>query len=389
MHKHRVKAFLFALLLASPAAAQRVPQYTLQQEMRIDGHEADLVPIGWLGVARNGTIALTQGQDHAIKFFNASGQPTGSFGREGSGPGEFKAFARRAGWIGDTIWVFDGQLNRLTFVSPERKLARTLFPFAAARPKPADSTRLPAFPFIFPWAVYPDGTILVDAQPGAKMPAGYDGWLHVLVRVSSNGVIERLIARLPISNTYTFDYAGEKGPVRTSIPIPFDPAPFYEIAPDGSRIATLTTALTGPEANTFRLTMLTPTGSTVFSRQYPFKGVPLPRNAVDSVINARLARAQATEVKRALEGEVRKRAPSFYPPVSGLFVGSDGRTWIGLRETPEGRPWLVVDGKGEPVANVLAPREVTLRVANATHVWALQRDEFDVQSVIRYRIAPR
>ena len=88
-----------------------LPTFRIEQELRIDGHLATLVSIRWMGVAGDGTIAVLQGQDSGVRFFDSSGNDLGLVGRKGEGPGEFQ-WPAQAGWIGDTLWVNDFMLKR-------------------------------------------------------------------------------------------------------------------------------------------------------------------------------------------------------------------------------------------------------------------------------------
>ena len=68
------------------------------------------------------------------------------------------------------------------------------------------------------------------------------------------------------------------------------------------------------------------------------------------------------------------------------MVGMDDRVWVGMRRRPEGKRWLVLSRNGDPVGEVLLPPNLTLQVADSEHIWCTQRDEFDVQSLVRFRL---
>jgi hypothetical protein len=52
----------------------------------------------------------------------------------------------------------------------------------------------------------------------------------------------------------------------------------------------------------------------------------------------------------------------------------------------EGTRWRVLSPYGEPQGEVLLPPRVRLRSAGADYLLATERDEFDVESIVRYRI---
>jgi len=57
-------------------------------------------------------------------------------------------------------------------------------------------------------------------------------------------------------------------------------------------------------------------------------------------------------------------------------------------------PWLthralslVLDEAGEPLGTVLLPANVAIVQSSRSHVWAVERDEYGLASVVRYRMS--
>jgi hypothetical protein len=358
-----------------------VPRLAAPPEMRIDGYEADLVPINWLGVSRDGTVAILQAQDLVVRFFDPSGTPIGALGGEGGGPGEFRSLVR-AGWKADTLWVSDPMLARVTLISPDRAFLRTLPPLTVVRPLPEDSSALPTFGFVFPYAVYEGDSMLVAAQSGDPRAEALGGM--PLLRVSQEGWIRRVVTLVPHS----------EGALNIPLPdggigvahVPYFPDPQWAVSPDGRVIAIVNTTLRGADQGSIPVGAVSDQGAELFKKEFPFEGVPIPRHVADSVLRVRAERARIPEVKRAYESDVRGLVPPVYPPVRDLIVGDDHRIWIGLRATEQGRPWLVLDQGGAAAGIVILPRNSSVRAANGDYVWAVERDEFDVESVVRYRL---
>jgi hypothetical protein len=158
------------------------------------------------------------------------------------------------------------------------------------------------------------------------------------------------------------------------------------VSPDGGLIATVTTSVFGASQGSVSVTLVNEQGDQVYRREFPFEGVPIPRHVIDSVLRVRIERARFAEVKRAYETQVRGLVPSAYPPVEELLVGNDHRVWIGLRPTSHGTPWLVLDETGAPGGIVTLPANSSIQAADDKHIWAIEQDEFDVESVVRYRL---
>jgi hypothetical protein len=355
----------------------------VEEDFRIDGHAAVLLPVDWLGVAPDGTIAVIQGQDHCVRFFSPSGQDLGCAGRRGEGPGEFMWLAR-AGWVGDTLWVADTSLDRITLFSTEPRILTTLPPLRGIGPAPGDEGHYAEYLSASPYAVLREGHLLVlGLNPNPAEGEGSSGD-RPLLRVSAEGEIQGLVLRVPSNRDGFLRITYDGG--SSSLAIPFHPVPRWSVAPDGSRAATLVTDLEGPDSRTFRIRVHAASGEELFNRTYPFVPVPLPERVVDSLVEARIKGASRREIANAYRTELRDQIPSTYPPAGRLVVGSDGRIWVGLRADDRVRPWMILSPEGEPIGQVSLPRRFFLWAAGKTHVWGSETDDLDVESIVRFRL---
>lgn len=76
----------------------------------------------------NGEIIINDRGNNRVAIFNPDGSFRTSFGRKGSGPGEFQNV--RLLWVrGDTIAVFDWMLSRTTLVTMEGTLLQVISPY--------------------------------------------------------------------------------------------------------------------------------------------------------------------------------------------------------------------------------------------------------------------
>jgi hypothetical protein len=201
-----------------------------------------------------------------------------------------------------------------------------------------------------------------------------------LFRISPDGQIERLVLEIPRDTEEMVSVRTERG--ISSSRVPFYPAPEWGVAPDGSRIAVMTMDISGREGGTFRVDVFDPSGGRIFSRTFPFEGVRIPDQVVDSVMEPRAARLSGLGIVR----EIRNRIPPVYPPVEKIVLGMDGRTWVQLYDGGKQEQWLILGETGNPQGRVFLPARTALHVADAAHVWALERDEWDVESIVRFRI---
>ena len=340
----------------------------LVQEMRIDGNEADLVPIHTIAVDRRGIIAVAQRQDHAVKFFDPDGVLLGAIGRAGEGPGEF-ADVTRLNWVADTLAIIDASLRRVTLVDSTRTFVRTVIAPGSSRADPADPENKPSFTDALPLAWYANGSFVTYAWG-----AGRDG----IVRVSPSGVTQQVL-------TVLSDVSQSIRVGGSVVSHPFPSSPRMAVSPHGDIIVIARATIDDPNREVIQLTAMTAFGDTVYSREYPFSGEPIPQSHADSVVKARTAR-----LSPELAAAVRNAPlPRVFPPLANIFVAHGGAVWVQFRDRDAGRPYWLVDAAGEPIGEIVLNTNQTAATATTTHVWMLERDENDVQSIARYRIERR
>jgi hypothetical protein len=80
--------------------------------------------------------------------------------------------------------------------------------------------------------------------------------------------------------------------------------------------------------------------------------------------------------------------PEFFPPVSSVRIGSDGAVWLSRESVPgDDARWTVLNPDGSPRGELRVARRIVVRGSDAEGVWAVERDEFNVPWLVRYRIS--
>jgi hypothetical protein len=136
----------------------------------------------------------------------------------------------------------------------------------------------------------------------------------------------------------------------------------------------------------YRVYVVNASGDVVIDRTFTFVPEAIPKERIDSVIEARVSRMDPLH-RDEMETKMRAAAPSVYGEAEQLAIGSDDRVWIGMRRRPDGTRWLALSPTGDPVGEIVLPPRVQLNAADGEHIWCIERDEFDVESVVRYRLA--
>ena len=356
-----------------------VQSQVLTEDLRIDGIEEDLVPITDLAVSTDGTIAVVQSQDHKVRFFTSDGEPFIDFGRRGQGPGEFTA-ASRVGWLSDTLWVHDLDQRRFTLISPEYEFVRTVASSDQPSPKAREALGLPGFARLVPRHLLSGNVVLA----GVLNPSNETD--QIWARMTMAGDLDRVVLRYD-AGPEDIRYAA--GNMTASAGMPYPNRPLVAVAPDGTNAIVVKAHIDDDMVGTFEVLTMSTFGDTVRHRQYQFEPLEISRATADSIIDARADDLEERYPPLARRYRREAVVPPIYPPIRGAMIGIDGTVWIRLRTGDRIDPYLILDVKGDPIARVALPPATFFAVVSRNTVWAVERDDVGIQSVVRYRMTGR
>ena len=374
-------SLILALASLAISGAQQPARVRLRavEDLRLDATKEDFSTISGILVSERGHIVVPQRQDLQVRIYDASGKRVATVGRAGSGPGEFRSLSS-LGWIGDTLWIFDGAQIRTTFVTATGRLLRT-FPLPSLESAPVQGKLLGFSPV----AYLRDGSTLGTARRVDASAKEHDFGSRVLVRFTPPSTV-RVLATLPDDHDERwFMTIGEAGKY-----VPFAFRPQTAVTPRGERMVSLTVEVATNEEGTFTVGSVDNAGKALFSTSLPFRGAPIPSRLVDSAL-----RALAPPPGRGLEGPdltsqfqslARRRMPKVFPPVQRLTAGLDQTAWITMRDAAQGRAVLGLNARGEPVGNLLLPANTRLEQATNSRIWVTETDSDGLTSIVRYRL---
>lgn len=334
------------------------------------------LPHEGIAVSEDGLVAFRQisGQFRQVYVYDTDGRRRTIVGGLGEGPGEFSN-PHRLGWLADSLWVFTPGLEPFKTRHVPQALERL------SRAQGVDSPA--AFPVsaMYPRRLLGGDTILAEvvAGRGALVP---DSLLdhRILAHLSRNGRVSRFARGGPREGPDAVD-----PPHRT----------VWEASPNGSTLVWARATLTGEHRGTIKVSSVTAQGVQVFSERFPFDPEPISGQLRDSIIEVRRAAwdHRIVPTLRAMGGEEPfpfepPAVPPVYPPLIRLVVDLDGRTWLelGSLERPHERLYVVISPSGEELARLTLPEGTRVVEAKGDQIWTLERDEWDVESVVRSRL---
>lgn len=353
-------------------------QLRLIPEWKFDGSVNDLVSISDIKANPRGLVAFTQPEDFKVQILTKSGSHLATVGRKGSGPREFR-YPSIVGWLGDTLWVFDVPLQGVTLFSAEGKYLSNQ---AVRMPQSTAIQRsvIPSFSTVIPRAVHKNSDLTVIGMLSSSVrstPHLIGSWV---LDLTNNGVIKRRVAFVPTIDPGKRMIELGNG---ISIGIPFSWSTHTDVSNDGSRVVVVE-ADPRTKPAVLKVTIADVSVKPV-TLQIPFRPVPIPKARLDSSLTRLSARHGLATNRSALE-RLRHAIPEHLPPVKKIFVGSDKRIWIELQGIRPEREWLILNQSGRPTGFVRVSPNISLMTANSEAVWGVERDEYDVPTVVRYRI---
>lgn len=370
-------------ILGAPDGSGAVAVESLLAVVRVDANTADLAPVSWLLPATGGGAYAAQVADGAVLHISSAGQIVRRIGRTGAGPGEFQ-FIARGGLTGDSLWVWDHTLRRMTTfgngldsnVVSMANLSVLLDPTQPRFGAAADGA-------VIPVARYSDGEMGVLISTSLDDDGVADRPGMTLLRVDSVGRVLRILMESPREAPESYVDV----PNATSVPssrlrVPLFPLPMIYSSPSGTWFATVTTDSLSGITPVATVNLVNSRGDTVFQRTMRFHG-----QVIDEATRQRALQFAERRLRRrapdpgSILPQVRDALPHVHPPIGDVVISDNG--WIYLKLwTPDGNTWLELNSEGQVTRLLVLPPRVHLKAIGQRQMWGLEVDENDLASVI-------
>ena len=361
----------------------------IAEEMRLGGPQdagALLSTVGSALVGGDGETFVSQPQLPGVVVFDSLGRVRHVLGGAGEGPGEFQD-VYSIGMLGDTLYVSDRALGRVSYFRNEQFLASRRW---IAGSIPGETVReLLFFPNV-PEVVLEDGRALVVPNAHALPVRGRSSAsvlmrTPVLVVSGESQVLDTLAWEELRGVAATVAHRGNQ----YQAAVPFQRTSFTELGPGGSGAV-----IVADSSGHLVVTGLAPSGDTIFAHKLRYTPLPLAEEGIEIALRNLKFGPQPlpkdeVAVRDALEAKVRREEhlPEHYPAVSELFVGQDGTVWLRREESAEGTvDYTVLWGDGRPRGKVAIPADQRVVAALDDVMVAVAESELGVPTLVRYRV---
>ena len=368
-----------SLIVSTIADAQGLPVVRPSEVRRVGGLDApDYAAFSQepsLVADRQGVVYARIPNEALVRVFDGNGTYQRSIGRRGEGPGEFVVAAGH-GLVGDTLWIRNWPLPRMSLFAPggqHIRTWRTQVDIGRPFPTPEGITAL---------LIGDRAAMVPDAVP---LGAGSRASLPVIVgdRDLGTGDTVAFVLRpqgMLLPRVGSFRMA------------PFPLSPLVSVAGDGSGLLVASWSEDAPDRLDVR--RVSRTGSTIWQRSLTMAVSPTPRRVRDSLLAVAtgLARSPVEAAKRqghlpttASVGELVRQGlhiPSHLPPIRRVVEGLDGTIWLERFSLADARRWLVLDSAGQPSFEAELPPGMTLHQTGDGAIWATQMSDDGVPFIV-------
>lgn len=371
------------------ARAQQAPTWgdaaTLVEEVRIgelDGaEEYTFGRVSSMTVDSDGTMYVLDQQALTVRVYDENGRHVRDIGRSGSGPGELKQPHSLDFTPDGRLAVRDFGNARINFYDRSGESVGTLtIPggFFTTTPMQVDTLG----------RIYT--SVVADRIEGQMFRVGYQ-------RFGADGTIEDTIRTpRPDFQTQPLTARSPDGAGMSATSVPFSPGIQWTIDRGGNVVWAITSDYTIHTMQNDRPFRITRT----------IDAVPVQAAEKAAEEERVLRNMRRTQPNWSWQGAA---IPDAKPFIGSVTVAHDGRIWVQVRQPGERQPadpmaerapgqpapvdtWTeppvydVFEPDGTWLARLDAPKQFMPMYMHGDHVWGIQRDEYDVNYVVRMRI---
>lgn len=344
-----------------------LPTFRLAPEptLRIGVVEGDerymLSRLNWALVLSDGRLVVLNGGGLDVRFYDAAGRFLHAVGGPGEGPGEFRRFARAFGGPGDAVFVYDGDLNRVTRISPDGAVVDVV------------KMDIAGMPLSYMSGVFADGSMLLGGIGVRRTDDGFSS-STVHLRYGRDG---RLLDSL---DSYE---AGRH--VRTEGR--FMDEPLFQANPVDAVLSHSYVAAGGTE---YRFQEHAADGSLIRSVRWAGPALSVTEEDLTRYWEERGATLSGGTLRRVRQRQETAGVAEKFPALSWIQAGAAGRIWVRMYRRPgvDHGEWLIFDRDGVLRGRAEFPDRYSPVGFQEESVVGILRDELGVEYLTRHELVP-
>ncbi len=312
----------------------------------------------------DGTVVVGDDQAKDLRFFDRTGRHVRTVGREGGGPGEFKAVGS-LGVLGDSLVVGDYNNRRVSVFAPDGKLVRAV-------PLDAGGSE----DFTFPVGYLGDGSVLLSSggtfDRGSRSGVSRDSVRYL--RLAPSGGAPREVGRFVGSEMFV---QSADGAIMAG-PRAFGRSAEIAVVPDGFFYGS---------SDTYQVGRYDASGTLLRLVRRPQATRAVTPADIERYREARLKQAAEVRGGRFREMQEKSLAAMSYPETMPAYgrIQADraGNLWVSeFQVTPEDPgKWTVFDPEGRMLGTVSTPARFRVLDIGEDYVLGVWKDDLDVDHV--------
>ena len=325
------------------------------------GDDVLLSTVQEMAVDSRGQVYLIDFEDDGIIALNPDLTHGGTIGRRGEGPGEFMSASGVQALPGDSLMVWDYELQRITVFPPgsdEPAYIRVLGTSEGS----SDTWRLTGL-----------GSYLARSSTAYQADGSDEGTVRVQVlrhvREEAGLVVDEVVAEYPANESLVLRREGFVMAGRH----PFGRRSFVGIL-GGERIVHAAS-----DAVAVRVIDLEGQAEVAFA--YETSPIRVTGEELDEAVEG---------TGRSLGRVLREGGPYVWPTLTGLVVDDQERIWLGIRKTDRSvLEWAAFAPDGTHLLSVDLPAGFEVHAVRGGRIIGVATDELDVPRVMAYRLPGR
>lgn len=316
----------------------------------------------------SGGVVVADAQAPELLYFDPRGTLVAKGGRRGDGPGEFRSIRALLRCAGDSAFVYDPALLRISVYSPEGRYVRMIDLRDVGIGIP-------------PYDAYCDGAgqlVFVNRSPSPPAAVGPRRPLVELTTLYASAATVKSLATFPASERY---FTG-----REDIPRPLGQV---TLVGAGARAIYVSTGRAEARDGLVEIRALRPDGRALESVRVNVPRVSVTRGDVQRYVEeragARSSRADGLRVRQLLES---LKYPEEYPPLAHLLVDTGGNLWVSEYAPPGAAEvrWQVIAPDGALRAVLRVPSSLEIVEVRNEALLGIWRDDAGLARVRAYRL---